>query len=93
MSFVFLQAPNKSSVPIRKAVPDCKIVGSVVSNEWMEEAGYESVKMRDGQGQWVFLEIYHDLHCLSYLRKVIYNNTNGLITDDSDPFFKYHVRK
>lgn len=59
----------------------------------MKGAGYESVEMGDGEGQWVFLEIYHDLHCLSYLRKVIYNSTNGLITDDSDPFFKYHVRK
>ncbi|KAJ4417584.1 hypothetical protein N0V82_006057 [Gnomoniopsis sp. IMI 355080] len=66
-------------------------MGSVVSNEWMKKAGYESVEMGDGEGQWVFLEIYHDLHCLSYLRKVIYNSTNGLITDDSDPFFKYHV--
>lgn len=59
----------------------------------MKAAGYESVEMGDGNGQWVFLEIYHDLHCLSYLRKVIYNSTNGLISDDSDPFFKYHVRE
>lgn len=72
---------------------DHQTVGSVVSNDWMKAAGYESVEMGDGNGQWVFLEIYHDLHCLSYLRKVIYNSTNGLITDDSDPFFKYHVRK
>lgn len=64
-----------------------------MSNEWMKDAGYESVKMADGQGQWVFLEAYHDLHCLSYLRRVIYNSTNGMITDDSDPFYKYHVRE
>lgn len=68
-------------------------MGSVVSNEWMKGAGYQSVEMADGNGQWVFLEAYHDLHCLSYLRKVIYNGTNGMITDDSDPFYKYHVRK
>lgn len=68
-------------------------VGSVVSTEYLESQGYESIPMADGSGHWVYLEVYHDLHCLSYLRKVLYNSTNGLITDDSDPWMKYHIRE
>lgn len=67
-------------------------MGSVVSTEYLESQGYESIPMADGSGHWVYLEVYHDLHCLSYLRKVLYNSTNGLITDDSDPWMNYHIR-
>lgn len=68
-------------------------MGSVVSSEYMDKTAYESIPMADGSSHWVYLEVYHDLHCLSYLRKVIYSSTNGLITDDNDPWMKYHIRK
>lgn len=68
-------------------------MGSIVSSEYMKETGYESIPVADNSGHWVYLEVYHDLHCLSYLRKVIYNSTNGLITDENDPWYKYHVRR
>lgn len=59
----------------------------------MDKTTYESIPMVDGSNHWVYLEVYHDLHCLSYLRKFIYSSTNGLITDDNDPWMKYHIRK
>lgn len=49
--------------------------------------------MPDGSGHWVFLEAYHDLHCLGYLRRVLYNSTHGEITDENDPFHTKHVRE
>ncbi|ORY68978.1 uncharacterized protein BCR38DRAFT_424932 [Pseudomassariella vexata] len=38
-------------------------------NEDMDAMGAKSVEFKDGSGQLVALDVFHQLHCLNYLRK------------------------
>jgi len=55
-----------------------------ISQEEMDVMDEESVPFADGSGYWVNLDVYHQLHCLKFLRWYVYpeyydfrlNNTN-----------------
>lgn len=44
-----------------------------VSAEDLEKAGVESIPLNDGSGKYyAILDVYHQLHCLKYIRHYIY---------------------
>lgn len=44
-----------------------------VSAEDLEKAGVESIPLNDGSGKYyAILDVYHQLHCLKYIRHYMY---------------------
>jgi len=48
-----------------------------ISNEEMDTMDQKSVPFADGSGYWVNLDVYHQLHCLKFLRWYVYPEYYG----------------
>lgn len=66
-----------------------------ISQEKVNDMGQDSIQFDDGSGYFFGLDVFHQLHCLNYIRKKtllyapVYQNQAG----GEDIPMKYHIRK
>ncbi|OJJ69570.1 hypothetical protein ASPBRDRAFT_45903 [Aspergillus brasiliensis CBS 101740] len=55
-----------------------------IQKEDLDKIGETSVELADGSGYMVGLEVFHQLHCLNYIRKFLYNSTYNIREEDEN---------
>ncbi|KAI9814386.1 MAG: hypothetical protein M1827_003242 [Pycnora praestabilis] len=58
-----------------------------VSSDMVAEANKTSIPLADGSGYYAILDVYHQLHCLKYIRHYIYDD----YYKDTEPWTATHV--
>jgi hypothetical protein len=61
----------------------------------VERMDEESVEFSDGSGYFFGIDVFHQLHCLDYLRKntIMYNHLYPDVDEEGEVPREYHLRK
>ena len=66
-----------------------------VSHDAAKHMDQPSVKFKDGSGHFYVMDVFHQLHCLNYLRKktVLYSHLYPFEINDPEVPPEFHIRK
>jgi hypothetical protein len=65
-----------------------------VPQEKVDQMGQSSVKFHDGSGYFFGMDVFHQLHCLNYLRKksILYSHLYPADDEDEQIAPEFHIR-
>ncbi|KAF2256776.1 hypothetical protein BU26DRAFT_599405 [Trematosphaeria pertusa] len=88
----FTEAPSRDVDALWDSIsaPPGNVGTIIVQKEDLEKSSLESIELADGSGYLATVDVFHQLHCLDFIRKYVFNATYQL-SPAEHPLWEDHI--